>query len=604
MTQARLFGERYELGELIGFGGMAEVHRGHDVRLGRRVAIKVLRADLARDPSFLTRFRREAQAAARLNHPAIVAVYDTGEDVGPNGSVPYIIMEYIEGRTLRDVLRAEGTLPATRAMEIMAEIDAALDYSHQAGIVHRDIKPANVMITGTGAVKVMDFGIARAVADDSATVTQTAAVIGTAQYLSPEQARGESVDARSDVYSCGCLLYELVTGRPPFVGDSPVAVAYQHVREVPPLPSTINPGLPRQLDSVIMKALAKNPQNRYQTAGEMGNDLSRILADQPVRAETALTDAERTQFIARPGGAAAPAAFVVDDIDDHVGARRGALLWGVLVAALLIIIAIVGFLILRSPAAKPVQATVPNLIGRTVDQATSDLHTANLVPGTPTMSNGPCGDPAAPITVKEGNVCTQDIPANSQKPEQTTVNFTVFKQGTIAVPSVVGLTFDQARTGLIDAKLVPVPVDTNDPRTPGQVIGQDPPAGAQVAPNAPITLQVANGKTVLPDVRGKNDADARTLLNQAQFINITDTATVVVTDPAQVGLVQSQNPSAGTPLTANTPITLTLGAAPPPPPPPSPSPTPTPTPTCTTRGAPPATPPLGNLPDCATTPAG
>ena len=283
MTQPRLVGGRYELGELIGYGGMAEVHRGRDTRLNREVAIKVLRADLARDPSFLTRFRREAHSAAGLNHPSIVSVYDTGEDDGPDGTpVPFIVMEYVEGRTLRDILKSEGRLPGRRAMEIAADICAALDFSHRNGIIHRDIKPANVMITPAGAVKVMDFGIARAVADTSATVTQTANVIGTAQYLSPEQARGESVDARSDVYSTGCLLYELVTGVPPFQGDSPVAVAYQHVRENPVMPSARNPEVPRALDSIVMKALAKNQFNRYQSAGEMRADLQRALANQPV----------------------------------------------------------------------------------------------------------------------------------------------------------------------------------------------------------------------------------------------------------------------------------------------------------------------------------
>ena len=216
-----LFGDRYQVGDTLGFGGMSEVHRGRDLRLGRDVAIKVLRADLARDPSFQARFRREAQNAASLNHPAIVAVYDTGETTGEAGTVPYIVMEYVDGDTLRDVLKKEGPLPPRRAMEIVADICAALDFSHRHGIVHRDIKPANVMLNRAGAVKVMDFGIARAVADGQATMTATAAVIGTAQYLSPEQARGEAVDARSDVYATGCVLYELLTGAPPFTGDSP-----------------------------------------------------------------------------------------------------------------------------------------------------------------------------------------------------------------------------------------------------------------------------------------------------------------------------------------------------------------------------------------------
>ena len=229
-AQARLLGGRYQVGELLGYGGMAEVHRGRDLRLGRDVAIKMLRTDLARDATFQERFRREAQNSAALNHPAIVAVYDTGEDRNSSGATPYIVMEYVEGETLRDVLRREGVLAPERAMSLAADICGALDFSHRNGIVHRDVKPGNVMITPQGTVKVMDFGIARAVSDSAATMTSTAAVIGTAQYLSPEQARGEGVDARSDVYSVGCLLYELVTGTPPFTGDSPVAVAYQHVR--------------------------------------------------------------------------------------------------------------------------------------------------------------------------------------------------------------------------------------------------------------------------------------------------------------------------------------------------------------------------------------
>ena len=250
---SRTLAGRYEVGELIGRGGMAEVHIGHDTRLGRTVAIKILRSDLARDPSFQNRFRREAQSAAALNHPAIVSVYDTGEDVfteptGVVAHVPFIVMEYVEGHTVRDILRDGHAVPIEEAVEITSGVLSALEYSHHAGIVHRDIKPANVMLTPTGAVKVMDFGIARAMADSAATMTQTQAVIGTAQYLSPEQARGETVDARSDLYSTGCLLFELLTGRPPFTGDSPVAVAYQHVREAAPVPSTFAsdvPGLAR-----------------------------------------------------------------------------------------------------------------------------------------------------------------------------------------------------------------------------------------------------------------------------------------------------------------------------------------------------------------------
>ena len=240
-AQPRLLGGRYQVGELLGYGGMAEVHRGRDLRLGRDVAIKMLRHDLARDATFQLRFRREAQNAAALNHPAIVAVYDTGEEFGSTGEeLPYIVMEFVNGRTLKEVLAAEGRLMPRRALEIIADICAALEFSHRHGIIHRDIKPGNVMLTQTGQVKVMDFGIARALASGATTMTQTSAVIGTAQYLSPEQARGEAVDARCDVYATGCVLFELLCGHPPFVGDNPVSVAYQHVREDPRPPSASN----------------------------------------------------------------------------------------------------------------------------------------------------------------------------------------------------------------------------------------------------------------------------------------------------------------------------------------------------------------------------
>src|SRR3954464_12286127 len=294
-AQARLLGGRYQVGELLGFGGMAEVHRGRDTRLGRDVAIKTLRHDLARDQTFQLRFRREAQNAAALNHPAIVAVYDTGEEHAPTGEeLPYIVMEYVNGRTLKEVLTVEGRLMPRRALEIVADICSALDFSHRHGIIHRDIKPGNVMLTQTGQVKVMDFGIARALASGATTMTQTSAVIGTAQYLSPEQARGEAVDARSDVYATGCVLFELLVGHPPFVGDSPVSVAYQHVREDPKAPSDIVRDTPPDVDAIVLKALAKNPLNRYQSAQEMRADALRAVAGRPVLATPVMSEEQMT----------------------------------------------------------------------------------------------------------------------------------------------------------------------------------------------------------------------------------------------------------------------------------------------------------------------
>jgi serine/threonine protein kinase len=284
MTKAQLLGGRYQLDCIVGRGGMAEVFRARDIRLDRIVGVKTLRDELARDHTFQARFRREAQSAASLNHPSIVAVYDTGEDLAGGTAVPYIVMEFVEGRTLRDLLRDDRGLPPERAAEITGGVLTALGYSHRHGIVHRDIKPGNVMLTPSGDVKVMDFGLARAVPDTQFTLTQTAQVMGTAQYLSPEQARGERVDARSDIYSTGCLLYELLARRPPFTGDSPVAIAYQQVMEDPVPPSRVDPEIPAWADAIVLKALQKNPAQRYQSADEMRNDIQRALAGAPVAA--------------------------------------------------------------------------------------------------------------------------------------------------------------------------------------------------------------------------------------------------------------------------------------------------------------------------------
>src|SRR6202167_5734748 len=296
MTQPRLLGGRYELDGIVGRGGMAEVFRARDIRLDRIVGVKTLRDDLARDQTFQARSRREAQSAASLNHPSIVAVYDTGEDLVRNLPVPYIVMEFVDGRTLRDLLRDDRRLLPERAAEITDGVVRALDYSHRNGIVHRDIKPGNVMLTRSGDVKVMDFGIARAVSDAQATMTQTAQVIATAQYLPPEQPGGERVDARSALYSAGCLLYELLTGRPPFTGDSPVAIAYQHVRENPVPPSRVDPDVPAWADAIVLKAMAKSPADRYQTAADMRADLQRAASGMPVSAPpTRLDNYPRTQ---------------------------------------------------------------------------------------------------------------------------------------------------------------------------------------------------------------------------------------------------------------------------------------------------------------------
>jgi eukaryotic-like serine/threonine-protein kinase len=408
----RTLAHRYEFGELIGRGGMAEVHIGHDTRLGRTVAIKILRSDLARDPSFQARFRREAQAAASLNHPAIVAVYDTGEDVitdatGAVAHVPFIVMEYVEGHTVRDILRDGQAVPIEEAVEITAGVLSALEYSHHAGIVHRDIKPANVMLTPTGAVKVMDFGIARALADSAATMTQTQAVIGTAQYLSPEQARGETVDARSDLYSTGCLLFELLTGRPPFTGDSPVAVAYQHVREPAPTPSSIASDVPETLDRITLKALAKDRDSRYSSAAEFRADLEnaarggRVTAPAigvlAAAAAAEVAAAPTTQVLAplaptatqvmppsaadgSPAGAAGTTTTTTTTGPgpEEPPKRRG-LMWALILLGLALVGTLIGLAILndeRQQAAATVE--VPDVVDMTQEAAQQELQSVGL----------------------------------------------------------------------------------------------------------------------------------------------------------------------------------------------------------------------------------
>ena len=367
---------------------MAEVRKGHDTRLGRVVAIKRLRTDLASDATFQARFRREAQSAASLNHPAIVAVYDTGEEPASDGSgvsQPYIVMEFVAGRTLRDILRDGRKILPERALEITSGVLSALDYSHRAGIIHRDIKPGNVMLTPSGDVKVMDFGIARAMSDSN-TMTQTAAVVGTAQYLSPEQARGETVDSRSDVYSAGCLLYELLTGRPPFVGDSPVAVAYQHVREPARPPSDHDTDLTPAVDAIVMKALAKRLEDRYQSAAAMRSDIERYLAGRPVQAPVPMPPPPappepatlRHQHLDAATAAARRRLRRARRLDRGRGGPRTLVL--VLLGLLVLALVAGAYVLLKSDLfeSAPEQVQVPNVIGMTEDEARDAIGDAGL----------------------------------------------------------------------------------------------------------------------------------------------------------------------------------------------------------------------------------
>ncbi|HEV7755647.1 MAG TPA: Stk1 family PASTA domain-containing Ser/Thr kinase [Mycobacteriales bacterium] len=506
MTDARLLGGRYQLGEVLGYGGMAEVHRGRDQRLGRDVAVKVLRADLARDPGFQMRFRREAQNAAALNHPAIVAVYDTGEEADGATPLPYIVMEYVGGRTLKEVLTEERRLMPERAMEITADICAALDFSHKNGIVHRDIKPGNVMLTPTGTVKVMDFGIARAVASGTSTMTQTSAVIGTAQYLSPEQARGESVDARSDVYSTGCLLYELLTGQPPFTGDSPVSVAYQHVREDPVPPGQVNPDVTPTIDAIVLKAMAKNPANRYQSAGDMRADLLRAVAGRPISATPVMSDAERTELIAAPTGGGNGSLLPADDRRS----RRG-LAWTGIVLAILGVFAAAALLTAYLLGDNTPQVDVPNVLHKQEQVARSQLEQAGFRVTSQTIA-GPRDT--------QGQVTAQNPSGGTKADKGSTVSLTVNGgPDQVAVPNFVGMSKAAAEQTAQQKKLkLAEPVERDSAKAAGTVLSQDPPAGASVDENTTVRLTVSNGKlATVPNVVGKMRDPAVGMLFKAGF---------------------------------------------------------------------------------------
>jgi eukaryotic-like serine/threonine-protein kinase len=549
MNAGRLLGGRYQVGELLGYGGMAEVNHGRGLRLGRDVAIKLLRADLARDATFQMRFGREAQNAAALNHPAIVAVYDTGEERAPTGeSLPYIVMEFVNGRTLKEILNAEGPLLPRRALEISADICAALEFSHRHGIIHRDIKPGNVMLTQTGQVKVMDFGIARALASGASTMTQTSAVIGTAQYLSPEQARGEAVDARSDVYATGCVVFELLTGHPPFTGDNPVSVAYQHVREDPKPPSASNRDVTPDVDAVVLKALAKNPLNRYQSAAEMRADLLRAATGRPVLATPIMPD-DATVMVPPPLGPNGTRPVSPARVGNPK--QRRASTWVMVALSILGLVAIAALVTGLYLTNRKTTTTVPNIVGLTVNQAGTkltqshlrgqpkDVFTADCTTGLVVDTSPAVGSKVAQNELIQVNVC-------AGKPQVT-------------VPPVKNLSQADAITALKGANLQ-YKINMVDNTAPqGTVVDSDPQQGQQVALNSTVTLDVSKGNQAqVPTVIGMSRSDANTRLREAGFaVQVVDRPT---NDPSQDGIVLDQNPPAGTVTTKSKTITISVGA--------------------------------------------
>ncbi|MFE4665817.1 Stk1 family PASTA domain-containing Ser/Thr kinase [Streptomyces sp. NPDC056716] len=574
MEEPRRLGGRYELGQVLGRGGMAEVYLGHDTRLGRTVAVKTLRADLARDPSFQARFRREAQSAASLNHPAIVAVYDTGEDYIDGVSIPYIVMEYVEGSTLRELLHSGRKLLPERSMEMTIGILQALEYSHRNQIVHRDIKPANVMLTRTGQVKVMDFGIARAMGDSGMTMTQTSAVIGTAQYLSPEQAKGEQVDARSDLYSTGCLLYELLTVRPPFVGDSPVAVAYQHVREEPQPPSVFDPEITPEMDAIVLKALVKDPNYRYQSADEMRIDIEACLDGQPVaataamgsvgyggypddQATTALRSADAGVTTMLPPMNPDDGGYGYDERPDRRRQKKSNSTSTILLAvsAVLVLVGaiLIGRWVFAGDGVGNNTVAVPNFIGLTEDDARKQATNAELEIS---VSSKPCEDQP------KGNVCDQDPAQGTSVDKNTTVSLVVSTGAPkVVVPSVLGDSLDEATSKLeADEYQFEIKTETQESsEDPNTVLEQKPELGTEVEKGSTITLVIAKEveQSVVPNVIGQS-CDAA--VAQMGASDLTGTCTEVPTqDQNQDGKVLTTTPAGGTPADPGSTVTIQVG---------------------------------------------
>ncbi|QPK83291.1 Stk1 family PASTA domain-containing Ser/Thr kinase [Corynebacterium qintianiae] len=499
-----LIANRYQLGSTIGTGGMSDVYAATDTVLGREVALKMLKTDMARDENFRERFRREAQNSARLNHPNIVSVYDTG-DLDVDGlAVPYIVMERIHGRNLRDIVRQDGPLRPYEAAEFLIPVTHALQASHEAGIIHRDVKPANIMVTNTGTVKVMDFGIARALDDSTSAMTQTSAVIGTAQYLSPEQARGKPADARSDVYALGCVMYEAVTGRPPFEGESPFAVAYQHVQEDPDAPSTLIDALTDaeavNVDSVILTAMAKHPADRYQSAAEMGADLERLERG-------AVTDAARTHLAAYDEPV---------DYDDRA-------------------------VVVAPPAPASPQPT------RYAQHRSANEKSSN------SWMKWVAALLGLVLAISAGVIAFNYFAGDEREKEQTAETM-------VTVPEVTGKVREEAVAELEGLGFQVAVNDAPSPDRPrGEVLGSNPVAGSQLRPGTLVTVTVSSGREItdVPDVTGISPQEAAEVLGNAS-LELHPEIRRENSDDVPAGMIISQNPAAGSQLSKGSQVSVVV----------------------------------------------
>jgi eukaryotic-like serine/threonine-protein kinase len=562
-----VFNDRYEMHRHLARGGMSDVYLAKDLLLDRPVAVKVLFTEYARDPAFVERFRREAQAAANLNHPNIVAVYDWGQQSGTY----FIVMEYIEGRSLSDIVRTEGPLHPRRAAEIAADVAAALGFAHRNGVVHRDIKPGNILISPSGQVKVADFGIAQAVIGGTeANLTQAGAVMGTATYFSPEQAQGKAVDPRSDLYSLGCVLYEMLTTRPPFSGDTPVAIAYKHVQEPAPLPSTTGVAVPPALEAIVAELMAKDPANRYASAEDLRADLRNYLEGLPVsalRSNAALAAGLAAAGIGATAAVAAtanpsqtvppvtggPPTGATYPAGPPAKRRTSRFLW-VLLGVLVLLAAALVFLATRLDRSTATQKAVPNVVGEQVDSATKKLEAEGFKVKRVSQAN---------TDHPNGQVFGQDPVGGQLADEGSTVTLQVSKgAGQKQVPNVIGQT-QAAATSQLEALSFTVRSfpQSSDTVPVGQVISQSPAPLSMADQGSEVDIQVSSGPATIkvPDVTGQSEASAAANLAALGFVVATANQSSASVPSGQV---IGTNPSAGIQVAPKSTITIIVSSGP------------------------------------------